>query len=201
MALASCQGFGWKGWSSRWWERTPEFEGRLQGYRRKQLPPDRSPIGRVGNWRGGPVGHRAWLYPGFPLSGSFSRVRGSVSSSRPSHAACGISRTTRSCTLRDKIYESRKQRFLGAQAVALRRFETPPTAFRGLVVSNLRARRRSRPLIEFTIQRRPSVRLLLGVRCPDRQKPKPGLTRRAFGRSSALSRMSGGAKTLMRSSR
>ena len=48
----------------------------------------------------------AWLYPRFLPSCPFSRVRGSVSSSRHLARSVRISRTTRSCTLRDKVYET-----------------------------------------------------------------------------------------------
>ena len=48
----------------------------------------------------------AWLYPGFPPACPFNRVRGSVSSSRHLARSMKISLTTRSCTLRDKVYET-----------------------------------------------------------------------------------------------
>ena len=49
--------------------------------------------------------HRpAWLYLGFSPSCPFSRVRGSVSSSRHFARSLRISLTTRSCTLRVKAY-------------------------------------------------------------------------------------------------
>ena len=46
----------------------------------------------------------AWLYPGVPPACPFSRVRGSVSSSRHFVRSMRIPLTARSCTFRDKIY-------------------------------------------------------------------------------------------------
>ena len=48
----------------------------------------------------------AWLDPGFPPACPFSHVRGSVSSSRHLARSVRISRTTRSCTLRIRAYET-----------------------------------------------------------------------------------------------
>ena len=61
--------------------------------------------GRVEPWRGGPQA-TPWLCPAFPPSCPFRIRRGSVSSARHVARSMRISRTTRSCTLRLKGYET-----------------------------------------------------------------------------------------------
>ena len=59
--------------------------------------------GRVEDWRGTPQDSPC-LYPGFPPSCPGRVVRDSVSNPRHFARSVRISRTTRSCTFRVKIY-------------------------------------------------------------------------------------------------
>ncbi len=59
--------------------------------------------GRVEDWRGNPQ-DSSCLYPGFPPSCLGRVVRDSVSNPRHFTRSVRISRTTRSCALRIKIY-------------------------------------------------------------------------------------------------
>ena len=95
-----------------------------------------------------PIRTPACPYPGFPPSCPFSRVRGSVSSSRHLARSMKISFTTRSCTLRDKIYGTYRSEPFSPSA-------TPPL----LTEASARRQGRSAFLLPYTPDLR-SCRLL-----------------------------------------